>query len=616
MTETSLYSTIVETTRALIIVLDAEGRVVMFNPACERVSGYRFEEVRGRVIWDFLLTPEEREPVKAVFRDLLEGHFPNTHENYWVAKSGEGRFIEWSNSAVTDNNGRVTHVIGTGIDVTGRRDAEVQLRESQEQFQEVASAIPVALWIRNPRNGRILYVSPGFETIWGRPLPGLERAFETFRDSIHPDDRETVLRQLQNEAVNGEPADSEFRILRSDGAVRWIQSHSLPIRDEHGVVYRIVGYSQDITDRKSAEQAMRETRQRQKALLDGIPDAAWLVDANFRYIEVNRRFAERWGCNPPDVAGKTASDILPPALAEKMDAENREVLRTGRPLHIERCYEIQGKAHWLEVTKVPVMDSAGGITGIAGVSRDITERKLVEAQRIARDAAQRDALVKEVHHRIKNNLQGTITLIQELASGHPESEDLLESAIARLNTIAGVHGLYGATGARELRLEQIIQTLVSSLQGLHGRPPMRLSVNSPLSARVSENEIVPLALILNELIMNAIKHSRAAEDNDFVQIALESAGNGARIVIRNRSGKLPRYFDFDAGTGLGTGLGLVRSLLPPVGMALHFENAPGRPGTEVELTLCPPVITLLSPAASPSIATREPVHGAHPDRRG
>lgn len=486
MTDTSLYSTIIETTRALIVVLDVEGRIVMFNPACERMTGYRFEEVKGRHVWDFLLLPEELEGVKAVFDDLARGQFRNTYANYWVTKSGEKRWIEWTNSVVTDGNGNAVQIIGTGIDVT---------------------------------------------------------------------------------------------------------------------------------ERQAAEQAQREAQRRQKALLDGIPDAAWLLDADGRYVAVNRELLKRWNIAPSDIIGKLVLETHTSATKQAVIAENREILRTGKQLRIEKHYVQDGRHQWFDVIKTPIMDDAGNVTGIAGISREITARKLFEVQRIARDAAQRDALLKEVHHRIKNNLQGTITLIQELASGHPESEDLLESAIARLNTIAGVHGLYGATGARELRLEQIIQTLVSSLQGLHGRPPMRLSVNSPLSALVSENEIVPLSLILNELIMNAIKHSRAA-DNDFVQIALESAGNGARIVIRNRSGKLPRHFNFDTGTGLGTGLALVQSLLPPSGMALRFENTPGRPGTEVELTLCPPVITLLSPAASPSIATREPVHGAHPDRRG
>ena len=250
----------------------------------------------------------------------------------------------------------------------------------------------------------------------------------------------------------------------------------------------------------------------------------------------------------------------------------------------------EGNERWIEVIKVPVIDESGDVIGTTGVAHDVTERKLAEAGRIARDAAQRDALVTEIHHRIKNNLQGVITLIQQMATGHPESTSLLDAAITRLNTIATVHGLYGTTGERELRLEQIILRLVSSLKSLNDDFPVQLSVRTPMSARVREIEIVPLALIVNELIMNAIKHSRATADGVPVEIALEGSGNGARIVIRNSSGRLPRNFNFHAGVGLGTGLSLVKSLLPPEGARLRFENTAGPARTEVELTLCPPVI--------------------------
>jgi two-component sensor histidine kinase len=158
--------------------------------------------------------------------------------------------------------------------------------------------------------------------------------------------------------------------------------------------------------------------------------------------------------------------------------------------------------------------------------------------------------------------------------------------------------------------------LVSSLKSLHGNLPLRLSVSNPASVRMSENEIVPLALIVNELIMNAIKHSRATANGNTVEVALEGAGNGARIVIRDPSGRLPRHFNFDAGVGLGTGLSLVKSLLPPDGARLRFENVPSLGGTKVELTLRPPVIALSPAVASSPIAVREHAHGAHPDRRG
>lgn len=712
-----LYENIVATTKALIVVLDVDGRIVLFNPACEELTGYRFEEVKGRTVWDFLLTPEERDPVKAVFNDLRAGRFPKTYQNYWVTRSGALHFIEWSNTAVTDEHGRVTHVIGTGIDVTGRRAAESASREGEARFRNLADNVPLVFWIRELPANRIIYVSPAYETIWGRKLADLDEAFRSFLESIHPDDREMLFRQMERETEAHEAAETEYRVLRPDGSVHWIHSRAVPVRDQAGKVYRIVGFAEDITDRKHTEQALREVQQRQraifdaipdpiwmkdeegrylfanrtfmahrgldaseiigrtsfdlhspevsdqythedhyvltihqpfrgertrlvggkrrtfdttkvpvlddagnaigtagiarditerreaervlhetpvreKALLDNIPDIAWLKDGEGRYIAVNRVFGHVFNIDAEQIAGKTDFDIFPQATAAQFAAEDRAVMASGTPWRHEELLSRAVGQKWMETVKVPIKNDAGEIIGIAGTSRDITERKLAEAQRIACNVAQRAALVKEVHHRIKNNLQGVVTLVERWATQHPEHTDLWDTVITRINAIASVHGLHGSTGERDLRLDQIILRLVSSLKNLYRDLPLQLSIHSDsANVRVTESEIVPLALIVNELIMNAIKHSHSPRNGSPVDVVLEGAGACVRIVFHNAIGKLAPQFDFDASDGLGTGLSLVKSLLPVDGALLRFENTTGPAGVTVELTLRPPVIT-------------------------
>ncbi len=393
MENLNLYAEIIRATQALIIVLDTEGRIVMFNPACERVSGYRFEEVEGRPLLDFLLIPEERDAVRAVFEDLRCGHFPNRFGNYWVTKSGGRRWIEWSNSAICDASGRVTQIIGTGIDVTDSHDVERQLRDSQGQFQEVANALPLVFWIMNPHNNLVSYVSPGFEIIWGRSLPDPATAFEVFRTSIHPDDREAMFRKLQHQAADAELGGSEYRIVRPDGEVRWVHSRVFPIRDEHGGLRRIVGYAEDITEHKLAAQRLQEIQQRQKALLDSIPDAAWLIDADEKYVEINRNYAKHLGIDLPHIIGKKVTEIIPAPMAAENAAENREIMGTGKPLRVERHRVIGGEDYWVDIIKTPVTDATGKVIGIAGIARDITARKLAEERRRARDDALRATLV-------------------------------------------------------------------------------------------------------------------------------------------------------------------------------------------------------------------------------
>jgi PAS domain S-box-containing protein len=124
--EREIISEVPDTAGALVVVLDREGHIVRFNRACERTTGYSFDEVQGKLLWDLFLVPEEVEPVKAVFEALQAGQFPNECENCWATKDGGRRLIAWSNTALLGADGAVEYVIGTGIDVTERRQAESQ----------------------------------------------------------------------------------------------------------------------------------------------------------------------------------------------------------------------------------------------------------------------------------------------------------------------------------------------------------------------------------------------------------------------------------------------------------------------------------------------------------
>ena len=139
--EKRFVSTILETVGALIVVLDTEGRIVRFNQACEQITGYSFAEARDRHVWEFLLVPDEIEQVIAIFDNLRLTRFPNRHENYWVTKSGERRLIAWSNTVLQDSEGAVTHVVGTGIDITERKQVEEALRLSQDELRALAGRL-------------------------------------------------------------------------------------------------------------------------------------------------------------------------------------------------------------------------------------------------------------------------------------------------------------------------------------------------------------------------------------------------------------------------------------------------------------------------------------------
>ena len=140
LAERDLSAAVLDTVGALVVVLDRKGRIVRFNRACERTTGWSFEEVAGKPLFDLLLLPEEAPGVREVFGKLVAGDFPNTHENHWMARDGTRHRIAWSNTALLGPGGAVQHVVGTGIDVTAQRQAEEALRRQAARFEALADA--------------------------------------------------------------------------------------------------------------------------------------------------------------------------------------------------------------------------------------------------------------------------------------------------------------------------------------------------------------------------------------------------------------------------------------------------------------------------------------------
>ena len=136
--ERDFRTALLDTVGALVCVLDTDGKIVMFNRACEKATGYRQDEVIGKYVWEFLLVDEEIEPVKQVFNNLQSGQFPSRHENYWLTRNGERRLVVWSNTVLLDDDGEVQNVIGTGIDITEKRRIEEKEKQRVMELAHVS----------------------------------------------------------------------------------------------------------------------------------------------------------------------------------------------------------------------------------------------------------------------------------------------------------------------------------------------------------------------------------------------------------------------------------------------------------------------------------------------
>jgi PAS domain S-box-containing protein len=187
-------------------------------------------------------------------------------------------------------------------EIAERSRATAQLQDSELRFRQLAENIREAFWITDPKKQQMLYISPGYEQIWGRSRESLYASPRTWLDAIHPEDRERVTTAALNQQTAGQ-YDEVYRIMRPDGTIRWIQDRAFPVRDESGEVYRIVGIAEDITARRQLEaevlQANVEERRRLgHDLHDGL--GQYLTGLAFRAKALQEKLAAAGALGAPE----------------------------------------------------------------------------------------------------------------------------------------------------------------------------------------------------------------------------------------------------------------------------------------------------------------------------
>jgi len=235
--------------------IDNQGRTTFVNPAAARVLGYDVEELSGQPMHKILHHskpdgspyPASDCPIYAAVRDGVARRVSD--EVFW-RKNGTSFPVEYVSSPIQES-GRLVGAVVVFRDITERRRQEDAVRESREMFRQLAENIREVFWLTNPDKYQMLYISPGYEAIWGRTCESLYASPTSWLEAIHPEDRSRVVEAAMTRQVLGE-YDEEYRIVRPDGVIRWVRDRAFPIHDENGVIYRIAGIAEDITDRRQS----------------------------------------------------------------------------------------------------------------------------------------------------------------------------------------------------------------------------------------------------------------------------------------------------------------------------------------------------------------------------
>ena len=228
-----------------VLLGDAERRIIYANPAFTRLTGYHVEDIIGHNC--ALLQGPDTDPISlaAIHRALSQAQpFEGELINY--RKDGSKFWNHLTITPVFGLDGRVSNFIAVQLDVTPQRQAAERLAVSEERFRQIAENIQEVFWMTDPQKNKVLYISPAYETIWGRRCQDIISQPSEWLRAIHPDDQGRVaaatLRQVEGDY------DETYRVVRPDGSIRWVRDKAYPIKNEAGEVYRIVGTAEDITE--------------------------------------------------------------------------------------------------------------------------------------------------------------------------------------------------------------------------------------------------------------------------------------------------------------------------------------------------------------------------------
>ncbi len=362
-----------------VITTDADGLVVFVNPVAGSLTGWSAHEAAGRPLNEVFRTAQysPQGPDDLPIANLVGDRdvFLSSDEAVLIARDGTARCVECHVAPIRDLDGRKKGVAVVFRDVTERRRVEQAQRDSEERFRQLADRIDDVFWIHEPDGPKMVYVSPAYASIWGRSCASLYERPMSYLEAIHPDDRDRA--RLAYERIKSGCANAEeYRIVRPDGEVRWIWDRGFPIKDERERVVRLAGIAEDITERKQAEVALRESEERFRTLADATPIMIWGsgTDALCDY------FNKHW----LDFTGRTLEQEIGNGWSDGVHSDDRErcvntyltAFEACKPFLMEyRLRRHDGEHRWVLDAGAPRFGRDGTFSGYIGSCLDITERK-------------------------------------------------------------------------------------------------------------------------------------------------------------------------------------------------------------------------------------------------
>jgi PAS domain S-box-containing protein len=496
----------------------------------------------------------------------------------------------------------------------GRDRAGEALKESQRKLEAAQRIAHVGHWERDLRTDFITW-SDEIYRIFGTPLGNRQMSFQEFLQMIHPDDRPRVVQSVEEAVGKLRHYSVDYKILRADGEERFVHSEGEVVRDDSGRPLRAFGTVQDITERKQAENALRQSESKLRLVIDTIPAMAWIVLPTGALAFINQRWLEYSGLSLEEAIKEPTSTMHPEDIPRAIENWNRHVA-AGEPYEEEmRLRRADGEYRWFLVRTVPLVDELGNIIEWYGTSTDIEDQKRAEEAlretqallaRVAR-ASVVGELTASIAHEVNQPLGGIVTNAEAaltwLSDDAPNLKEAREALqrIVRDGTrasevVARIRSLLknGKPNKIRFNLDQVIREIIALTKCEARR--RQVSVQTRFGSNLPQvtADRVQVQQVLMNLVMNSLDALSGVDDRPrvlriqadkatpkFVRVAVQDTGIG---IDPQRMKDIFVPFHTTKPNGLGLGLSISRSIIEAHGGRLRAIRNDG-PGATFQFTL-------------------------------
>jgi PAS domain S-box-containing protein len=471
--------------------------------------------------WLSIIHPGDRAHVAGRVASAVAGSGLYEADYRVVWPDGQIRWIAARGEVIRDDPGAPMRVAGIVYDVTERKRADDALRASEEWLRLTMAGARVGSWSWDASTDLVVY-SDWLCDLFPLPHKGPFPREEIRRICIHPDDRETARHAFEAALAEHREFETEYRAFRRDGALIWVRAVGRGEYDAAGRPLQMLGIIQDVTERKRADEALRENEARLRIITDTIPGAISYVDSDRRFGFVNAVFADWYGMAREEIVGRKAREIMTEEDYRVVAPWGGRALK-GEDVVFERTMNAQGRpSRHLLVRYFPDRDDSGTVRGFYSLAIDISERKQAE-ERLK-------LLAAEVDHRAKNMLALVQVMLRQT-----RAETVREFATAAQGRVAALARAHVVLSERRWVGADLQRLIEEELAPYRAQAPARVLLEGPQVALESRSA-QSCALALHELATNAAKYGALSTPGGRVECVWSIAPKRDVVVTWTESG--------------------------------------------------------------------------------